>query len=232
MTKTKDEMLLDERTRIGWHPITLGLVLVVVLSLLRAGGAFVMQRQFGSIDLAPTLPGALFLLVLFVVGSVGLIGGGLFGLAGVSWERLGWRRDRLVREIGRGILGAMAIGIFTGVGAILAVKFSGLAPPEMGAEAAQFNWVEIVMSVLFGFFIASWMEENLYRGYLQPLLIARLGLWPGIIVQGALFSVAHLGWYPSWPFFVLAFGVGLILGWMRGRDGSLVAPFIAHGIVG
>jgi len=184
------DTLLNERTRIGWHPITLGLVLVVIVSLLRGVAAFAMRQQSGSIDidLQPTLPGALFLLGAFVVGSVGLIGGGLFGLAGVSWERLGWRRDRLLREIGRGLLGCALIGIFSAVGIVLAVKFLGLTPPAMDADTSQFSWGGIVMSVLFGFFIG--------------------------------------------PFFVLAFGVGVILGWMRGHDGSLVAPFIAHGLIG
>jgi membrane protease YdiL (CAAX protease family) len=32
--------------------------------------------------------------------------------------------------------------------------------------------------------------------------------------------------------FGLVFLSGLILGWMRGRDRSLIAPFIAHGLIG
>lgn len=223
---------VGERTRIGWHPITLALALVLALSLLRAGAAFAMRGLFGSIDFPATLPGALFLLAVFLVGSVGIVGGGLFGLAGVSWDRLGWRKERLLRHIGRGILAAIVIGIVTMAGALVAVKFCGLQPPEMGTATPQFNVLELLMSVCFGFFIASWQEENLFRGYLQPLLIERLGLWPGIIGQAALFSIAHLGWYPSWHFFVFAFAAGLILGWLRGRDGSLVAAFVAHGLVG
>jgi len=225
--------LLNERTRIGWHPITLGLALVVALSVLRAGAAVAMRGLFGSIDFPATLPGALFLLAVFLVGSVGIVGGGLFGLAGVSWDRLGWRKERLLRHIGRGILAAIVIGIITMVGALVAVGFLGLERPETAAAGPQqFSLVGGLMTVFFGFFIASWQEENLFRGYLQPLLIERLGLWPGIIAQAALFSLAHLGWYPSWHFFVLAFAAGLILGWLRGRDGSLVAAFVAHGLIG
>jgi hypothetical protein len=29
---------------------------------------------------------------------------------------------------------------------------------------------------------------------LQPLLIARLSAWRGIVAQAALFSLAHIGW--------------------------------------
>jgi len=226
------DMAQTERTRIGWHPITLGLVLVLGLGVIRAGGAVAMRRLWGEVDFEPSLRGALFLLVAFVLGSVGLIGGGLFGLAGVSWERLGWRRDRLGWEIVRGLLAVVVLGVITAVFAVVAGRFLGLKPPPMDATQPMVTLVGIAMSVLFGFFIASWMEENLFRGYLQPLFIDRWGLWPGICAQAALFSVAHIGWLPAWPHFILIFVTGIVLGWLRGRDGSLVAPFVAHGLVG
>ena len=88
------------------------------------------------------------------------------------------------------------------------------------------------MTVGFGFFIAAWQEENLFRGYLQPLLIERWGYWPGILAQAALFSTAHIGWCPTWPLYLLAFFSGIVFGWLRGRDRSLVAAFVAHGLMG
>ena len=226
------DMAQSERTRIGWHPIALGLVLVLGLGIIRACGAAVMRKLWGDIDLEPSLRGVVFLLVVFVVGSVGLIGGGLFGLAGVSWERLGWRRDRLGWEIVRGLLALVVLGVMLVVFAIIAGRFLGLKPPVRDPTQPVFSLVGTAMSVFFGFFIASWMEENLFRGYLQPLFVERCGLWPGILAQAALFSVAHIGWFPAWPYFVLAFVTGIVFGWLRGRDESLVAPFVAHGLMG
>ena len=220
-----------ERTRIGWHPITLALVLVLGLCLLRAGAILLMRRLWGAVDFEPSPRGVLFLLAVFLVGSVGLIGGGLFGLAGVSWERLGWRRVRLAREILRGFLGAMALGAILVPFALVSVSVLGLKPPT-GAAQPTLSLLGVAMSVFFGFFIASWMEENLFRGYLQPLLIERWGLWRAILAQAALFSAAHIGYAQAWPFFLLYFLTGVILGWLRGRNGSLVAPFIAHGLIG
>jgi len=222
--------LLNERTRLGWHPITLALALVVAFSLLRAAVAFAWQRLFGGMDFYPTTSFVLFSLATFAVMSVGLIGGGLFGLAGVSWDRLGWRRGGLLKAMGRGTLGLVLIFVFMMVWGIVTVQFIAPMPAGTEAPAFQFTWSRLLVVALWGFFMAAWQEENLYRGYLQPLLIERLGLWPGIIVQAALFSVAHVGWFTAWPPFVSAFVVGLILGWLRGREGSLVAPFIAHGL--
>jgi membrane protease YdiL (CAAX protease family) len=55
-------------------------------------------------------------------------------------------------------------------------------------------------------------------------------LWLAIVVQAAIFSLAHLG-YLSNPFnFGNAFIAGLILGWLRGQNSNLVAPFVAHGL--
>jgi len=191
-----------------------------------------MRKLWGDTDFEPSLRGAVFLLAVFLLGSVGLIGGGLFGMGGVSWERLGWRRDRLGWEIVRGLLAVVVLGVMAAMFAVAAVRFLGLKPPPTDATQPRFTLVGIAMSVLFGFFIASWQEECLFRGYLQPLFIDRWGLWPGICAQAALFSVAHIGWFPAWPYFVLAFVIGIVFGWLRGRDGSLVAPFVAHGLMG
>jgi hypothetical protein len=118
------DIIQSERTRIGWHPITLGLVLVLALSLIRAGGLMAMRRLWGREDFEPSLPGALFLLGVFLLLSIGVVGGGLFGLAGTSWDRLGWRRERLAREIGRGILAAVVLGVVTLLLAAVAVRLT------------------------------------------------------------------------------------------------------------
>jgi membrane protease YdiL (CAAX protease family) len=34
------------------------------------------------------------------------------------------------------------------------------------------------------------------------------------------------------PLFALTFAIGLVLGVLRGRNGNLVAPFLAHGLIG
>jgi len=205
---------------------------MVALSGTRAIGALLMRRWWGAVDFEPSWRGAAFLLGLIVVLSVAVIGGGLFGLAGTSWQGLGWRRERLGREIVRGLLAAILLGLITLAFAVIGTRLLGLKPPQPAAGAATVSAASVLLSVAFGFLVASWSEENVFRGYLQPLFISRYGLGPGIVLQAALFSVAHLGYYQAWPYFVLAFVHGLVFGWLRGRDGSLVAPFLAHGLLG
>jgi len=214
------------------HAVALGLVLVVALSVTRAAGVLLMQRWWGAAGFEPSWRGAAFLLGLIVVVSVGIVGGGLFGLAGATWESLGWRRRRWGWEIGRGLLAALVIGLIALVFAVVGARLLGLKSPAPTAGAPTVSGLGVLLSVAFGFLVASWSEENLFRGYLQPLLVSRWGLGPGILVQAALFSLAHVGYAQAWPFFVLLFATGIVLGWLRGRDGSLVAAFVAHGLVG
>jgi membrane protease YdiL (CAAX protease family) len=226
------EVRVDGSGNRSVRALLLGLGLVVAVSATRALGLALMRRWWGMADFEPSWRGAAFLLALIGVVSVGIVGGGLFGLAGVSWEELGWRRQRLAREVGRGLLGALILALITGVFAFVGMKFLGLKPPPSAATASGVTAVGLLMSVSFGFLIAAWSEENVFRGYLQPLLAARYGLLSAILLQAALFSLAHIGCNQEWPFFILWFVTGAILGWLRGRDGSLVAPFVAHGLVG
>lgn len=97
-------------------------------------------------------------------------------------------------------------------------------------EMFVLNFFRFFIVLLFTFGLPAWAEENLYRGYLQPLLANKMNLRLAIVVQATIFSLAHLG-YSSHTFdFGSAFVTGLILGWLRGRDSSLVSPFISHGL--
>lgn len=74
------------------------------------------------------------------------------------------------------------------------------------------------------------MEENLFRGCLQSLLTIRLLIQVVIAAQAVLFSGAPLGYTTNQMYFGSAFAPGLNLGALRGRERSLVAPFLAHGL--
>lgn len=71
---------------------------------------------------------------------------------------------------------------------------------------------------------ASFAEELFFRGYVQTRLCRRWGTWTGILVTAALFGFIHLDAVHS----PLAFLIGLYLGWLAARAGSIGPAFAAH----
>ncbi len=88
--------------------------------------------------------------------------------------------------------------------------------------------------LFFGLAIAGFQEETIFRGFLQGVPTERFGIWPGNILQAAVFSIAHIGYYPltAWPLFIVAFVLGILFGWLNIKRGTLIVPWIAHGLVG
>ncbi len=72
-------------------------------------------------------------------------------------------------------------------------------------------------------------EEVFFRGWLQPILCARWGVWAGLTATSVLFAAAHMlraHWSPVAGLnLVLA---GLVFGLLALRTGGLWAPFGAH----
>jgi len=217
-TKIKDYRMWFQNNRLLW-----GFILVVAFSLMRFVETVTWQQWFSSLDFQESLPFALFLLLWFVLISVGLIVGGIVWLTKTSWQELGWKRKGLLKSIGLGLIGFILLYINVIVWAMLK---GNIERPEMFTPSLT----RLLLVMFFAFGLPAWVEENLYRGYLQPLLAGKMSIWLAIIVQAIIFSVAHLGYSSHLLDFGSAFVTGLILGWLRGRESSLVAPFVAHGL--
>jgi membrane protease YdiL (CAAX protease family) len=84
--------------------------------------------------------------------------------------------------------------------------------------------------------VAPALEELLFRGALQPVLVRREGPLLGIVLTALLFLLIHLpGWvllHASLGAFtiVYVFAFGLFLGWLRHASGSIWASFLTHWI--
>ena len=206
------------------NSIALALVLVLALALLRAIQTRLWQYWFGSTDFQETHPFVLFMLGSFAVMSVGLIGGCVVRLTGTPWRELGWQREGLAKATAWGVLGFVIISAN-----VLVWSLAGGATARPDYVSPSVGRLLIVAFFAFG--VAAWVEENLFRGYLQPLLATRLPLQVAIVIQAALFSVAHLGYTTNLMYFGSAFVSGLILGALRGRGRSLVAPYVAHSLL-
>jgi uncharacterized protein len=82
---------------------------------------------------------------------------------------------------------------------------------------------------LFGLTLGPVVEELLFRGFLQPVLVDVMGVLPGILVTSILFGALHLSQNAFiWQSGVLITLVGFVLGVVRHVSGSTRASAITH----
>lgn len=81
-----------------------------------------------------------------------------------------------------------------------------------------FAFTAIILAPLF--------EETLFRGVLLPVLGQRLGAPQAVLISAVVFAIAHLSLTELVPLFLLGIG----LGWIRWRSGSLSSSVWMHAI--
>lgn len=171
--------------------------------------------------------------VTILVGSVGLVYLGFTYWVGVNIVSWWIDRKHLIRDVLWGIAGFL-LALFVTLGVTLGFQ-SVLGPGSMTAPVGEaLSPVGTFLLLVFGIAVASFQEETLFRGFVQTELANRFGEWPAVIAQAAAFSLAHIGYYPltAWYLYASAFAGGLVYGWLRKRRGRLLAPGIAHGLLG
>jgi membrane protease YdiL (CAAX protease family) len=89
--------------------------------------------------------------------------------------------------------------------------------------------VSRVAIAIFGVTLAPVVEELLFRGFLQPVLVAAAGVFPGIFLTSVLFGGLHLAQNAGqWQSGFLIAIVGFVLGVIRHISGSTRASAITH----
>lgn len=149
---------------------------------------------------------------------------GIVRFGRVPWRDLGWHTERLgpavaLASLGLVLLSANVIGVLAVTGALGEVD---VIRTITGYTASQ-----RLLFLVIGASAAA-IEETLFRGYLQPALVAKTNLVAGILIGAAVFALYHLFMGPSAIGLVAKFVSGVILGALRGRDRSLAAPMLAH----
>ena len=141
-------------------------------------------------------------------------------------------------DIGWGLGALLIMGVLAFTGAIVATG-CGLIPgsvkPAQEPGALAELPAQLLLGWFFGFAVASFGEESLFRGFWQEVAGQRFGAWKGNLVQAALFAAAHLGLEPidkAGPLLLVRFAFGLFLGWLRIKRGTLLPAGILHGFIG
>jgi membrane protease YdiL (CAAX protease family) len=174
-----------------------------------------------------TLPG---LLTGVVTSSTGLMLTTLIASRGAPLAGL-----RLLpgRETGRGLI-VMIVGMLA-LGQMLdsLTMLAGLA--QQGAMAAIRQALagaagpELFLAVVVIGVLAGTAEEVFFRAYMQTRLGQRLSPAVAVVVVSACFGILHVDWmHRVWLHAVLAFALGLYLGWVTELAGSALPAVTCH----
>ncbi|MGC2658911.1 MAG: CPBP family intramembrane glutamic endopeptidase, partial [Bryobacteraceae bacterium] len=77
-------------------------------------------------------------------------------------------------------------------------------------------------------------EELVFRGVIEKAFLDTWrSPWPAIVASALLFGVVHLWFrrFPNWNWMWIASLLGLFLGWLYARTGSIRATMVTHALV-
>jgi membrane protease YdiL (CAAX protease family) len=192
-----------------------------------------------SVAAAHRLPDDASLAATLVVPSLALWLG-LGGACVVAHRRYGtgsFARDLQLRfrwiDLAFGLVGSIAGRLLT-ASAASPVPLPSTRLRDVHRASEQLTdggaWLALALVICVG---APLFEELLFRGLLQPRLVARFGPVAGIAVASALFGGAHLLGWSGPTTFVTAWSVGaagLALGVLRHHSGRLGPSMLAHAL--
>jgi len=93
--------------------------------------------------------------------------------------------------------------------------------------AAAAGWLPAMFAAAI--VIAPAGEEVMFRGFLfRGWARSPRAVWPAIVAISILWAMLHIQY--DWTGMLQIFIVGLFLGWMRWRSGSLVLTFLLHAL--
>lgn len=150
----------------------------------------------------------------------------LRGGRAAAWDALVWSMPLLLGALVTKI--ALVLGNAAFADAPI-FAFGGLRDPSVSSSAFQ---VACISNAAYLTLVP--MQELIARGALQtPLarfLVGRHATTMAIVIANALFTASHL--YLSTTFALLAMVPGFVFGWLYARHGTLVAPIVAHVVLG
>ncbi len=106
----------------------------------------------------------------------------------------------------------------------------------------SYEYIPVISKILYYIFIVGLGEELLFRGYLQssfnryfgkPFNIGNVKFGWGLFLSALLFGLIHalVVVPPLWPWALFTFILGLTLGFIREKDGSILAAVLLHAML-
>ncbi|MFW6126210.1 MAG: CPBP family intramembrane glutamic endopeptidase [Chloroflexota bacterium] len=207
--------------------LAFGTVLLVGLEPLVGQGATHMRGLLEVLSARGLLtPWLLLLLVGAVMGEVAMpVSAWLFsGLKyRVGWRALGFRPFKVTK-------GLMLAGVVVVAGLVISVLNDMLlgwlgmeAPTGWPAELTE-SGLGLAIAALLAIVVAPVAEEAFFRGFVLAGIGGRVGYGWGVVLSAVLFTVAHMQPLAFLPVFIL----GLLLGWLYVKTGSIWPCVLTH----
>lgn len=102
-------------------------------------------------------------------------------------------------------------------------------PAEWGGPLPRTVSFPRALDLLGGGLAAAFIEETFFRGWLQTLLVRKLGPLGGILIATLAFAASHLIVLSSWLRFATFFP-GLVMALLRHRNGSVLPGILYHAL--
>lgn len=136
--------------------------------------------------------------------------------------------------LGVGLLAFFVIALGMGNLVELVFRFMGADAPPIQEDLRQLaeEPATTPFLVIGAGLVGPIAEELFFRGMLFTALRRHLDLWPAAGISGLLFAVVHIQTSLEGYIVVVAliFPLGILLGWLYERTGSLVVPMVTHAV--
>jgi membrane protease YdiL (CAAX protease family) len=101
-----------------------------------------------------------------------------------------------------------------------------LVPPDTAKRALDEAGGSIIVTIVLVGILGPIAEEIFFRGFVLPGLIKRFGVGRSLLISSLVFSLFHIDPGAIVPTFAL----GLALGWVYLKTGSIWPAIFAHGL--
>ncbi len=205
------------------EPVLALVGLIGTASVLTLGLLLLWRVPWGGPDAPPSIGDP-----LFAASLIGTVGG---HLAVLAWARALGAPIATVRTSPRWMLVGVGVGFAGLVASVCWTETARtfgypMADQELVATVLDSNpSAGRIATVFFVVAVAPVLEELVFRGYLQTAIGERLGAGTGVVAAALLFGLFHLADPGVVP--VLT-AIGLMLGWVRQRSGSVYPAMAGH----
>lgn len=143
----------------------------------------------------------------------------------LTWNAIGVRgfQPRFIWHIVLGILMILTFSVL----ALYVLDLLGIAYQNQRTEDVQQNLspLTITLALISAVVISPIYEEIFYRGVLYSFFRTKLGIAPGLILNGIIFTLVHIPHYETLP---IMFAGGVVFAWLYEKSSSIIPAVLAH----